>query len=61
MFTFEQCADQIKELQVLLDTFHDLNDTKEVKKNKELQNYANSLRKACVALGEIRYSRLAQR
>ena len=58
MFTFEQAGDKIREIHVLLDNFHELNQSKEVAKNKNLKDYADGLRKSCIALGYYRYSKI---
>lgn len=55
MFTFEQCSEELQNIQKLLDKFHDLNDNKTVSKNNELKEYSNGLRKSCIALGNLRY------
>lgn len=58
MYTPAQTEQILKDIQKLLDDYHDSNDKKEKEKNEHLRNYANALRKACVEIGYIRYDLL---
>lgn len=55
--TFEKTDELLKFIHLnLLDEVTEL--SKEERKNKHLADYFNALRKACIALGEYRYSSL---
>lgn len=54
-YSFEQTEKELKELSKMLDRFHELNTSKEIEKDENLQAFAKGLRKSCVALGYIRY------
>lgn len=55
--TFDKAEDLLKFIHLnLLDEVTEL--SKEERKDKNLNDYFNALRKACIALGEYRYSSL---